>query len=992
MTPRIRPALPFLAALAAACAPAAPPPAVEPVPSATAAAPQPAPEPAAQPVPRPAPAPERAHPVAPPLVAYRLGLMPLASSGADAFRAVHPTSDGRGILVAILDSGVDPAVLGLQSTTTGAPKLLDLRNFSGEGDVALEPVSADTAGRIALPGGLVVSGAATVRAAAVSPHLFGGVLRELPFGDVPAADLDGNGDNRGRFGVVVVRGPSGWLAFVDTNGDGTLADETAVADFLARREWFTFRSGTIARGRGPVAVAVNLGDDPTHPDRPRLSFVMDTAGHGTHVAGIAAGHDLYGVPGFDGLAPGAQLLGLKIADDARGGVSTDGSMIRAMEYAARFAEQRHLPLVLNMSFGIGNEVEGTAAMDSLVDAFLLRHPDVVFAISAGNDGPGLSTMGLPASAELALTVGAVYPASFARAQFGSEGGDVLGWWTSRGAQLSKPDVVTPGIAYSTVPAWNTGEEIKLGTSMAAPYATGVVTLLESALAQAQRPIRAAQVIQALRATSRRLAGETPIDEGYGEPQLEAAWRWLQESHAAPRLEVRAVTPGPTPPPGVLRGPVAATARGPARTAGYRRDGLASPGDTVQRFIVGTLPGDSVPAGAFRLVADQPWVRPAAPTATLDRNGSATVEVRYDAAALARPGRYVGTVYGIPLADSAAGPAFALVNTVVVPDTASRITVVARKVGTSGAARYFLRVPPGASGLAARVAVRDSTVPSWLYLFEPDGRPSRAQDRVGVGAEGSAHGEASVSANDLVPGVWEFDVQAAPAKPLTYDLDVAVPSLRLTVADSATGGARVTLATAGGVDTTAVVAAEQLGVTRLRELTLVNGALLRDTVEAPAWAKKVVTEVQVPPEAWGQLTDLSITVYDAEGAQLGQGAMNYPFHRVAATLPERRGTPYRVQVEVFPAFAHDTAPARFPVRVRETFVGDPRPLQVAGAQGPPSDSLQLAVPARGAVRATLGGLVDALLLPGWDAWVRVVARGRQGGWPGVERFIAVRRGP
>src|SRR5256885_15177922 len=130
---------------------------------------------------------------------------------------------------------------------------------------------------------------------------------------------------------------------------------------------------------------------------------------GTHVAGIAAGHNLYNVQGFDGVAPGAQLIALKIANNARGGISVNGSMVRAMEYAARFAAQRNLPLVLNMSFGVGNEQEGRAVIDSLVNVFLTAHPDVVFAISAGNDGPGLSTMGFPGSADLALSVGALYP-------------------------------------------------------------------------------------------------------------------------------------------------------------------------------------------------------------------------------------------------------------------------------------------------------------------------------------------------------------------------------------------------------------------------------------------------------------------------------------------------------------------------------------------------------------------------------------------------------
>src|SRR5438067_7309820 len=80
-----------------------------------------------------------------------------------------------------------------------------------------------------------------------------------------------------------------------------------------------------------------------------------------------------------------------------------------MEYAARFAEQRNLPLVLNLSWGIGNEPGERAVLDSIVNAFVTAHPGIVFAISAGNDGPGLSTVGLPGSADLAISVGAALP-------------------------------------------------------------------------------------------------------------------------------------------------------------------------------------------------------------------------------------------------------------------------------------------------------------------------------------------------------------------------------------------------------------------------------------------------------------------------------------------------------------------------------------------------------------------------------------------------------
>ncbi|HYT62932.1 MAG TPA: hypothetical protein VEL50_03490, partial [Gemmatimonadales bacterium] len=69
-------------------------------------------------------------PAVEPPVAYMLGLMPLKSTGVEVFRAAHPTYDGRGVLIAILDSGIDPNVPGLIATSTGAPKVIELRDFS----------------------------------------------------------------------------------------------------------------------------------------------------------------------------------------------------------------------------------------------------------------------------------------------------------------------------------------------------------------------------------------------------------------------------------------------------------------------------------------------------------------------------------------------------------------------------------------------------------------------------------------------------------------------------------------------------------------------------------------------------------------------------------------------------------------------------------------------------------------------------------------------
>ena len=975
-----------VAALALSCARAGPP-----------ASPAPAPVAAAQPA-------ARARPVVPPEIAFQLGLMPLASSGVAEFRLAHPTYDGRGVLIGILDSGVDPDALGLQATPGGSPKILDLRNLSGEGDVPLVPVTPDDAGRIALPGGLRADGAATVRAAATGPEWFGGVLEELPLGRMPAADLNGNGGNRDRFTVVVVRGASGWLAFVDADGDGTLADEAPVADFLVRRESFTFSSRLVPRGRGPIAAAVNIGDDPDRPGRPRLSFILDTSGHGTHVAGIAAGHDLFGLPGFDGLAPGAQLLGLKISDNSRGGVSTTGSMIAAMEYAARFAAERGLALVLNLSFGVGNEVEGAAAIDSLTDAFLIRHPDVVLTVSGGNDGPGTSTTGFPASAELAVAAGALYPGTFSRVQYGTEARDAMGWWGSRGGELAKPDLIVPALAFSCVPAWSTGDEIRLGTSMAAPYAAGLAALLASAELQQGRPVRAGRIVQALRSSARRLEGETQIDQGYGLPQAEAAYRWLAERHDAPRLRVQALSPATAVrPPAPLRGPdTAPLGRGPVRTAAYRRNGLAGPGDTVQLFRIAAVPESGAPpAGAsFRLVSGAAWVRPAQPVVTLDGNGTALVELRYDPYLISRPGRHVGTVYGVSASDSASGPLFALANTVIVADSAPALSVGGRKLPAAGGAeRFYLRVPEGASGLSVRAALRDSVAPATLSLYEPSGRPSRGSPRLDLGAGGPGRGAAALSFNDVVPGLWEMVMQAPPGREVRYEIQAVVPAVRIGPTDSVGQHPTLTFESRSARDTAVTVTAEQLGITRLREIVVTGGAAARESLEAPAWARYLVVETWVDADQWNMLTDVVVVVYDGAGEQLGQSAMDYRYQRMRVELPPHRATAYPLSVELFAAFAQRAAPARYAVGARFTFGGDGRRVHVSagaprdaaqpGAEAGFADAVTLRLPAGGASTVTLGDIVPVSSDPEWDEWVRVRASSRRDDWVAIERYLPVR---
>lgn len=122
--------------------------------------------------------------------------------------------------------------------------------------------------------------------------------------------------------------------------------------------------------------------------------------HGTHVSGTIAGTFGTNAPlasGLSGVAPKAFLGNYNVFPGTQGTASSH-DIAQAIEDAVKDGMD-----VINMSLGggiAGLHDQLTVATDRAVQA------GVVAAVAAGNEGPGRNTVGSPAQAERAITVGA----------------------------------------------------------------------------------------------------------------------------------------------------------------------------------------------------------------------------------------------------------------------------------------------------------------------------------------------------------------------------------------------------------------------------------------------------------------------------------------------------------------------------------------------------------------------------------------------------------
>lgn len=243
---------------------------------------------------------------------------------------------------------------------------------------------------------------------------------------------------------------------------------------------------------------------------PNANDARDAYGHGTHVAGIAAGNgsatsNSSDTRRFRGIAPGASIINLKVLD--ANGSGSDSSVIAAIERSIALKNVYNIR-VINLS--LGRPVFESYTEDPLCQAVERAwQAGIVVVVAAGNFGRentygenGYGTITAPGNDPYVITVGAMKSMNTP-----GRNDDLIATYSSKGPtsidHFVKPDILAPGngiaslrvpgssldanhpdgrIATQTYDTQGSSSASQYyfslsGTSMATPVVSGAVALL-----------------------------------------------------------------------------------------------------------------------------------------------------------------------------------------------------------------------------------------------------------------------------------------------------------------------------------------------------------------------------------------------------------------------------------------------------------------------------------------------------------------------------------
>ena len=713
--------------------------------------------------------------------------MPTRDIGSVDFKEANPAWDGRGITIGVIDSGVDLDHPALQKTSTGERKIVDwvtgthpLLEGDGSWRAMLTTVTGPTFG---------ITGAGTWTAPAAGTYKFNRVSESISNADEAAGDFNRDGDNTDRWGILYDETTHD--IWVDANQDQTFAASEKMRPYKENFDVAHFgvdNPATAVAESMPFVVEYREDVDltPAGLTGQKADFVnigVVQAAHGTHVAGIAAGHGLFGGE-MDGQAPGAKVVSSRAC--SWGGGCTTVALTDGM---VDLVENRGVDVV-NMSIGglpALNDANNARARlyDSLING------GVQLVISAGNSGPGLNTIGDPSVATNVVSVGSSITKETWLANYGSEVSTPLTLhnYSSRGPREDggfKPNIMAPGSAISSIPTWQLGGPVPEagyalppgyamfnGTSMASPQTAGGVALLLSAAKATDVDVTPRQLRDSLYTSADFVAGVEALAQGAGQVDIPAAWALLKNRPVAQDITVTA--PVCTPISDFLATPDQGT--GVYNRCDAANGGQVS-GETKTYVVKGTRTtgkGGRV-THALRLVGNDGTFSLPTTSRPMAKGEAVDIPVK---ARTSVPGAHSAILEiddpATPVVDQRVLLTVVLSEDLVAPSySKSQSGTVERNLTK----KFFVTVPQGAkalqvnlSGVAANDQVR------WIAI-NPYGVPVESTSSLVCFTNFSAPSCNSGSrayANPL-PGVWELEVEARRTSPSLvnpYSLKAAV---------------------------------------------------------------------------------------------------------------------------------------------------------------------------------------------------------------------------